>query len=122
MLFHFTCTHGKKDIGTGSRALLIPHLHPLLGIKVLWLTDLAEPMPYDVGLTQSYIKCDRREFRYVVEEDAQRCRRWRTSIERASSPSRVVHDLESYGQPDTWWISDVALLARYDRTYQKRAA
>lgn len=36
-LYHFTCAHGRRKIGTGN-CLLLPHYHPLLGLKVLWLT------------------------------------------------------------------------------------
>lgn len=119
-LYHFTCAHARRDIGTGPRCLLVPHPHPLLGCKVLWLTSLDAPDPDEVGLTQSFIRCDRREFRYEVL-DLAHCRTWYDSAERDAAPGDVRRALELYGRPDTWWISDVPVVARFDRTWTRAA-
>jgi len=119
-LYHFTCAHGKSDIGTGPRALLIPHRHPLLGadVKLVWFTTLADPDEDEVGLTSSYIKCDRREYRYVIDEGvADGCRWWLESDERTAAPPQVIADLESFGKPETWWVSSRPVRARFDRAY-----
>ena len=53
-LYHFTCDHGKRAIGTGPNALLLPHLHPWLHKKLLWLTTEAVPDRVETGLTSTY--------------------------------------------------------------------
>jgi len=123
-LYHFTCGHGKADIGTGPRALLLPHRHPLLGtnVKLVWFTTLPEPEEEEVGLTsRPDIKCDRREYRYVIDNGvADGCRWWMECDERAAAPAAVVETLESFGKPETWWVSSAPIRARFDRSYRHR--
>ena len=115
-LYHFTCKHGKKDIGT-SNCLLIPHLHPWLGVKVLWLTTESVPDREATGLTMRWQKCDRLAFRYIVD-DLSECRPWLESPERSLADEHL-RDFELEGSdPEHWWVSRVPVKARFDRDYR----
>lgn len=103
-LFHFTCSHGAAAIG--ARGELVPQTrHPMLGCSVIWLTTEGTPDREATGLTSRYTSCDRMAFRYVVT-DLGRCRPWLTSPEREAVAPGVVADLEHYGAPEQWWITD----------------
>jgi hypothetical protein len=103
-LYHFTCSHGAARIG--NRGHLEPQApHPMLGCSVIWLTTEGHPDPELTGLTSRYTKCDRLAFRYVVT-DLERCRPWLGSPERDAAPAGTVADLERYGAPEQWWITD----------------
>lgn len=107
-LWHFTCGHSYKSIG--DEGLLYPHPHPLmpeLG-SLIWLTDDAEPDRDDVGLTMGFITCDRMEYRYAVRS-APSCKPW--SSVRDALDTDVLTDLESFGAPETWWVSSLPLRA-----------
>ena len=100
-LYHFTCSHGHTGIArTGT---LLPHAHPFMPYlgPLLWLTDLADPPSKEsVGLTSSWTSCDRLAYRYNVQ-----CRAaipW--SEVRKKAAGDVVAMLESFGQPEHWWI------------------
>ena len=119
-LFHYTCAHGRRDIGTGN-CLLLPHLHPWIGGKLLWLTDQADADRELTGLTMKITRCDRMAFRYVVADRAA-CRPWLGSPERARvAETRLVkfETLED-GRPaafEHWWIADRPVRARFDRSW-----
>lgn len=118
VLYHFTCSHSKKLIGT-SNCLLIPQIHhPLLGCKVTWLTTEPEPDRFSTGLGNEtgLVPCDRMEHRYVVN-DLAGCRAWLTSPERGAAPKSAVQHLESHGDVEHWWISDKPIRARFDRSW-----
>lgn len=112
VLWHFTCDHGHD--GLGKAGTLRPNRHPLapdLG-PVVWLTDDPDPERDAVGLTSSvFLTCDRLQFRYRVL-GASRCMPW-SAVRRLVSSS-VLHDLESFGKPETWWISRKPLRAVLD--------
>ncbi len=100
-LYHFTCAHGHA--GIRQTKILLPNMHPYmrnLG-PLLWLTDVADPPTREsVGLQSTWISCDRMTYRYIV-----RCKAalpWHEIRSRA--PRAVVADLESFGQPDHWWV------------------
>lgn len=100
-LWHFTCEHGYQ--GIGRRGLLRPNKHVLIPdlAPVVWLTADAAPSRDDVGLTSSYLTCDRMAYRYrVTAPDAVR---YEDITDRIPADVRV--DLESYGQPESWWLS-----------------
>ena len=103
-LYHFTCDHGRE--GIGARGELTPQGdHPFLGCRVIWLTSDPWPDRDAAGLTSDLVRCDRMEFRYVVS-DLDRCRPWIGSPEREGTDPDVVADLERYGRPETWWLTD----------------
>ena len=113
-LWHFTCEHGRRALG--KRGLLIaPVRHPLLGVKVIWLTTEAQPDRERTGLTMAYTRCDRMAYRYrVLQPD--RCTPWLGSIFRAVAPLAALVDLESFGDPENWWVSAVPTLASLSLT------
>lgn len=125
-LYHYTCDHGRRDIGS-RECLLIPHVHLFLGCKLLWLTDLPDPSRESVGLTQDRIACDRLRFRYVIDTplDLAFCRAWLTSAERASLESNPEYlgALEDphFAQPQHWWIVSRAVSASFDPTWAHQA-
>lgn len=111
-LWHFTCSHGRRAIG--KRGLLIPQIrHPLLGVRVIWLTTEAAPDRQATGLGMTYTTCDRMEYRYRVLQP-ERCLRWLASPFRVVSPADAVTDLEMYGDPEHWWVTAVPTMAALD--------
>ena len=117
VLYHFTCAHGRKDIGT-SNCLLLPHLHPWLGVKLIWLTSEASPDRRKTGLTMEHQPCDRMAFRYVVS-DLDSCRAWLDSPERTTLDGERLEAFEDGGDaaPEQWWISSQPVRARFDRSW-----
>lgn len=115
-LYHFTCAHGRRDIGT-SNCLLLPHYHPYLKAKVLWLTNQAKPNREKTGLTMEHQPCDRMQFRYVAL-NLSNCTRWLESHERERTPELALADLESFGDPEHWWIASMPIRARFDRSWK----
>lgn len=101
-LWHFTCgDHGHARIG--ARGVLRPNLHPLIRAlgPIVWLTDDPDPTRDAVGLTSSMISCDRLQYRYRAL-GASVCTPWRAFRHRVSPA--VLTDLESFGEPDSWWV------------------
>lgn len=117
VLYHFTCAHGRKNIGT-SNCLLLPNLHPWLGVKLIWLTSASSPDRRKTGLTMDHQPCDRMEFRYVVS-DLDNCHAWLDSSERVRLDSKQLDAFEDGGEaaPEEWWISNQPLRARFDRSW-----
>lgn len=121
-LYHFTCAHGHDGITrTGT---MLPNIHPFmrhLG-PLLWLTDLAEPpTPESVGLQSIWITCDRLAYRYSVRTKA--ALHWFVIRDRA--PKDVVATLESFGQPEHWWIARRPLTRSefaFDASWKRAAA
>lgn len=109
-LWHFTCEHGYRQIGT--HGTLKPNRHVLLGDAppVVWLTDLQSPERDAVGLTSRFITCDRMAYRYMVNEGT--VERWADFADEHDVPLWVRADLESYGDPEHWFVSTRPLRAR----------
>ena len=98
-LYHFTCDHHLAGILNDGQ--LRPHRHPMLGRSLVWLTDMAEPDAWALGLTSRFLSCDRTAHRFRVT-DTSTCRRFST-LKRL--PSDVVADLVRFGKPARWWFS-----------------
>ena len=119
VLYHFTCGHGHA--GIEKTHALRPNIHPFMrGLgPLLWLTDLADPpTPESMGLQSTWIACNRMAHRYIVQCKA--AIHWRDIRERA--PKDIVADLESFGQPERWWIVRRPVLASefaLDATWRK---
>jgi hypothetical protein len=79
------------------RHFWLPKMAPLV-----WLTDQPAPRRVDVGLTSEWLECDRMAHRFLVI-DATACVPW--SDVRDLGPKSAVATLESFGRPDSWWIS-----------------
>ncbi len=101
ILYHFTCDHGHTGIARTWR--ILPNAHPFmrnLG-PLIWLTDFAEPpTPESVGLQSMWLSYDRLMYRYIVRTRA--AIPW--SEIRTRAPGEAVATLESYGQPEHWWV------------------
>lgn len=105
-LYHYTCKdHGQP--GIDRTGLLKPNPQLFLALPpVVWLTDL--PTADDamgLGLTSTYLKCDRTAVRYVVETE--KAVWWPTVAK--GLPDDVVGDLERYGCPEHWYLAFVDL-------------
>ena len=119
-LYHFTCNHGH--VGIKRSGVLLPNAHPFmlhLG-PLIWLTDFAEPpTPESVGLQSTIISCDRLAYRYSVRTKA--AVPW--SEVRTLARADVVATLESYGQPEHWWVVRRPLTASefsFDESYMRK--
>lgn len=103
-LYHFTCRdHGEPGIRRDG--FLRPNPHPLLPNlgPVVWLTDLEVPDRFALGLTRTFIRCDRTEIRYSLYTDALEGLSWWPFV-RQGCPPAAVADLERNGRPLHWWV------------------
>lgn len=112
ILWHFTCAdHGHAALGGSGLLRPYPHLLiPRLG-PVVWLTDDPAPQRDAVGLTSEFITCDRLAYRYRVDPTSE-CLPW-PALRHLASPT-ALRDLESFGKPETWWISRAPIRAVLD--------
>lgn len=101
-LYHYTCAdHGLP--GITRHGLIAPNTHPLMaGLgKLIWLTDVADvEQPEQIGLTSSYLACDRLAYRFIVTTRA--AVPW--SALRPRVNPEVVTALEAFAQPEHWYV------------------
>lgn len=106
-LFHLTCVHRAPSIiAIGA---LIPNPHPFMPrmAPLVWMTDQPDLDPALLGLTQTYISCDRTQCRFMVI-DYSTVHRWLDVVAEAPLTvldPRVVHRLNKDRRPEHWWIS-----------------
>lgn len=105
-LYHFTCAHRAPRIVKEGE--LVPHFQPLLGVELVWLTDLAEPDRDGLGLTSTTLACDRTEFRFRATNHVG-VRPWYSSMWRAGLDRQWLDDLERFGAPLHWFVSEIAV-------------
>lgn len=118
-LWHFTCMHGFAGLGAHGTLQPSPHCFiPALG-PIVWLTEDPDPDRDAVGLTSTILDCDRLQFRYRVLS-ASRAIPW--AAVRHLVPLDVLRDLESFGKPETWWISRAPIRAVLDDDRARQAA
>jgi hypothetical protein len=117
-LYHFTCDHGHAAIQADG-GLLRPNPAGLY-MSVVWLTVLPEPDKFSTGLGAVLTTCNRMAYCYIAESGSA-ARAWLFSGERMRTPRGFLADLESYGDPEHWWISDVPVAAAWDPSWQARA-
>ena len=108
-LWHFTCEHGHAAIG--RHGVLLPNAHPWLTEPLIWLTTEQWPDRFASGLTSERLTCDRMRYRYRVT-DSEHAEPWLGSRYRHDARRAVIADLESYGDPEHWWVSSHPLPAR----------
>jgi hypothetical protein len=108
-LWHFTCEHGRRALG--KRGLLrAPMANPWLGVRLIWLTTEAAPDREATGLTMRPQRCDRMAYRYRVLQP-ERCTPWLVSPWRALTAAAILADLESFGDPEHWYVTATPTLA-----------
>lgn len=100
-LWHFTCRHLGALIGV--RGVLTPHPHPMLGVAVVWLTDLDVPDVDALGLTSTTLGCDRTAVRYRVTGGETLS--WSEWAESAHVDRRVRSELTFGRRPRHWFVS-----------------
>jgi len=119
-LFHFTCDHGHRRIGR-CNCLIIPQVpHPVCGWKICWFTTEPVPDKEATGLGAVHTTCDRMAHRYVIGPGSPAVP-WLASAWRREAPALFLRDLEEYGDPEHWWVADVPVRARWDRSWEAAA-
>ena len=64
-LYHYTCTcHGLR--GISETGLVLPHYQPLLVATLTWLVTLPQAHPFELGLTNQTVRCDRAAVRLTI--------------------------------------------------------
>jgi hypothetical protein len=117
--YHFTCDHGAH--GIQRTGVLLPHRHPLLSKKLVWLTDLAVPDRWGLGLTSNWITCDRTLNRVSVQSTATIVP-WRGWALLYEIPGALLDVLEENTRPDHWWVSETPLrVGDVSQTARRRA-
>lgn len=102
ILWHYTCAHRAPMIRRDGLIRPTPD-------GFAWFTDLDNPGREIIGLTMNYIKCDRLEFRFPVENDPAVIAPW-MSIRR-ELPRNYVYALEEAPgvMPRHWFVSVVSV-------------
>lgn len=117
-LYHYTCGHGRQRIGSMGR--LLPNGIPGVIPALVWLTDQDQPDREALGLTSTFIACDRLEHRYAIHPADARdsAVRWLDSPARAGMPPAAVADLEHGRDPELWYVAAVPVRAVVDLGYR----
>ena len=102
-LIHYTCSHSAAKI-TLDRVL---RPNPLSFRHLLWFTDLEQPDMFGLGLTKFSLRCDRTEFKCVVETDS--AVRWTVWAHdnKVDFANRLGLDGAEGAKPLRWWVSEV---------------
>ena len=104
-LLHYTCSHAAAKIGVDR--VLRPN--PLSFRHLLWLTDLESPSVLGLGLTNYMLRCNRTEFRCVVEtENAVKWTKW-AHDNKVDFVNRLGLDGAEGAMPLRWWVSEVEI-------------
>jgi hypothetical protein len=74
-------------------------------LTIAWFTDLPEPMREALGLTSATLPCDRTEWRVTVSDPSMLIP-WSRFARDRGVPRRQREDLERYGRPAHWWVSE----------------
>ena len=121
--WHYTCEHGRKEIGETGRLIsatalagpqrfaLMPKWQQLIA-SIIWLTDMDLPDRAALGLTRNTITCDRGAHRYRVVDYMP----IRYVDHRRELPKRMRDELESAPgvRPMHWWMAYTPVPVVYD--------
>jgi hypothetical protein len=106
-LFHYTCDHAYPTIMLDREIRPNPHVEPSL----VWLTDLAMPIRDALGLTSTYISCDRTAHRIEITEPPQTIFPW--YLWRRAHPQHrhiaYVWENAEGARPAHWYVSEQAI-------------
>lgn len=124
-LFHYTCDHGHKALGSGSCTLL-----PLTGQRLtpappaggafVWLTDLDVPFRAALGLTSVALRCDRTAHRYRVTGGDATPLRWLQARRLFPPAYRDALERAPGAMPAHWWVAGEGVPAVYDPIVRPR--
>lgn len=121
-LYHYTCDHGHTAIGHDGLLLPVaarlPHLFPgkpgFRPTDLVWLTTLAAPDRYALGLTSTVIRCDRTRYRYrVAGHDRAAIYPWFIVRDQAPAEWRAQAEAPPH-DPVTWWVSQMPVPVTFD--------
>lgn len=116
-LYHYCCSCSRRTIT--DRGFLRPHGAVLFGVDLVWLTDQDVPNRDGLGLTSYMLKCDRLEYQYVVDVEAEHVEPWvGSSVRDALASDPAFHEFEDGRQPETWWIARRPVFAVRNRAYK----
>lgn len=119
-LYHYTCQHGRDAIGDEGMLMPMRDHAPEQAAsvradwrwltEVVWLTDMAEPIPREaLGLTSLAIACDRSAYRYrAYPDNAERFTDWTRRVTDAATRRHILEGLvyaEPGARPAHWFIS-----------------
>ncbi|MGW5741549.1 hypothetical protein [Amycolatopsis sp. NPDC003861] len=117
--YHYTCEHRAR--GIEQSGVLRLNRHPLLGARLVWLTDLAMPDRWALGLTSNWITCDRTLIRVSVQSTATIVS-WRGWALVHKVPRALIDVLEENTRPERWWVSEAPLrIGDISQTAPRRA-
>lgn len=106
-LHHYTCAdHGGPGIASSRE--IWPNRHPYLRTPLVWLTDLAEPDRWALGLTSAYLSCDRTAVRVSVALRSEIVP-WHWWAHRERVPRVIRELLEDGAMPAHWWVCESPL-------------
>lgn len=103
-LYHYTCGHGRD--GIVADGCVRPNVHPYLRMlpPLVWLTDLDVPTREALGLTSTWLTCDRTQYRFAFDvSDDSGVSHWPVAAHHARLPRAVRDLLESGGALPTHW-------------------
>jgi hypothetical protein len=127
-LFHYTCRHGQTAIGihgwllcmdehAPEAAVVMRKANPDLAFltRLIWLTTQAEPEAEALGLTKTYIACDRTAFRYRVTALGT-CAPWTEAVRSLKRvwPSALDLAFADGARPAEWWVSTRPVPVMFD--------
>jgi hypothetical protein len=106
--YHYTCEHGYNGITTEGNWLLRPTLSLVLGVPLVWLTDLAIPDRWGLGLSSVILNCDRTTWRFEVWDGFEAAEKWPAWAHRhrLSLDLRDRLEGEPGARPLRWWVAE----------------
>lgn len=117
--YHFTCEHAVHGIHQSGE--LRPRRHPLLGANLVWLTDLAEPDRWGLGLTSNWLTCDRTLIRVSVQPTVGIVH-WPSWALWHKVPRALIAILAENARPEHWWVTETPLrVSDISETARRRA-
>lgn len=109
--YHYTCLHAAAKIRVRGNVLRpMPQLY-IPGPPIIWLTDLDFPLRHELGLTRTWLVCDRGEVRFTVHPDAESTvEPWPRYARTHRVPIALRNEFEADRLPAHWYVSTVPLL------------
>ena len=100
-LYHFTCDHALRKIGTDG-GILVPHVDFVVGVGVVWMTHDPHASREALGLSSHTLACDRMFARFEIP-DPEDAVPW-SAIRSNYRHARILEGTKGT-RPDLWWLS-----------------